>query len=61
MELSGLEPLTELKADGAQPHLVEALERAATEMGDTYRQLMQGTYYAVLDPSGCPAPGASVA
>ncbi len=39
----------ELKADGAQAHLVEALERAAAEMGDTHRRLMQGTYYAVLD------------
>jgi hypothetical protein len=43
-----LKAAKELKADGAQPHLVEALERAATEMGDTYRRLMQGTYYAVL-------------
>ena len=39
-----LKAAEELKADGAQPHLVEALERAATGMGDTYTRLMQGTY-----------------
>jgi hypothetical protein len=44
-----LKAAKELKADGAQPHLVEALVRAATAMGDTHRRLMQGTYYAVLD------------
>ena len=38
----------QLRRDGAEPHLYEALERAAAEMGETHRQLMQGTYFAVL-------------
>jgi hypothetical protein len=44
-----LKAAKELKADGAEPHLVEALELAATDMGETHRRLMHGTYYAVLD------------
>lgn len=32
---------------GAEPHVVEALERAAEELSATYRRLAQGTYYAV--------------
>jgi hypothetical protein len=44
-----LKAAKDLKTDDAQPHLVEALERAAAEMGETHRRLMQGTYYAVLE------------
>ena len=33
--------------DGAEPHLVEALEEAAREIDETLRRLMQGTYFAV--------------
>jgi len=44
-----LKAAKDIKANEAEPHLVEALERAATEMADTHRRLMQGTYYAVLD------------
>lgn len=32
---------------GAEPHVVEALQRAAEELSATYRTLAQGTYYAV--------------
>ena len=35
--------------DGADPHLVAALERAGAELAETHRALMQGTYFAVLD------------
>ena len=39
----------ELNRDGAEPHLVGALDRAAAEMAETHRRLMQGTYFAVLE------------
>ena len=44
-----LKAADELSKDDAEPHLVEALEQSAKEMGDTHRRLMQGTYFAVLD------------
>jgi hypothetical protein len=36
-----------LRAEGAEEHLVEALERARDEVLDTRRRLMQGTLFAV--------------
>jgi hypothetical protein len=36
-----------LRADGADAHLVEALERATAELSDVARRLRQGTYFAV--------------
>ena len=35
--------------DGADAHLVAALERAGAELAETHRLLMQGTYFAVVD------------
>ena len=39
-----------LRDDGAEPHLAEALERAAAQLSQTSRELRQSTYFAV--PSG---------
>ena len=36
-----------LRAEGADAHLIEALERSATELSDAGRRLRQGTYFAV--------------
>jgi phosphopantothenate synthetase len=36
-----------LRADGADPHLVEALERSTAELSEVARRLRQGTYFAV--------------
>lgn len=36
-----------LSKGGAEPHLVDALERAEGELRDLHRRLMQGTYFAV--------------
>ena len=36
-----------LSADGADGHLVEALDRATAELSDVGRRLRQGTYFAV--------------
>ncbi len=36
-----------LKGTGAEPHLVEALERSQAQLSDTARQLRQGTFFAV--------------
>jgi glycine/D-amino acid oxidase-like deaminating enzyme len=41
------EALQELAAD---PHLIEAVERAQEELSATARRLRQGTYFAVPDP-----------
>jgi len=32
---------------GAEPHLVNALDEAASELSALHRRLMQGTYWAV--------------
>jgi CO/xanthine dehydrogenase FAD-binding subunit len=36
-----------LRSSNADPHLVEALERAEEELGDVARRLRQGTFFAV--------------
>lgn len=36
-----------LRAEGADAHLIEALERSATELSDVARRLRQGTLFAV--------------
>ena len=36
-----------LRAEGADAHLIEALERSTTELSDVARRLRQGTYFAV--------------
>lgn len=36
-----------LRAEGAEEHLVQALERTAKELSDVGRRLRQGTYFAV--------------
>jgi len=38
-----------LRELGADPHLVEALERTQEEISATARRLRQGTYFAVPD------------
>ncbi len=37
-----------LRAEGADAHLIEALERSTAELSDVARRLRQGTYFAVL-------------
>jgi hypothetical protein len=32
--------------EGAEPHIVDALRQAQSELGDLHRRLMQETYYA---------------
>lgn len=39
--------MTALRADGADAHLIEALERSAAELSDVARRLRQGTLFAV--------------
>lgn len=39
--------VTALRKDGAEPHLIEAVERAERELSDVHRRLMQGTLFAV--------------
>ena len=36
-----------LRAEGADAHLIEALERSASELSDVARRLRQGTLFAV--------------
>jgi hypothetical protein len=36
-----------LAKDGAEPHLVDALEDAERELTEVHRHLMQATYFAV--------------
>lgn len=38
---------TTLTAEGADEHVLEALDRAEESLSDTHRRLMQGTYFAV--------------
>lgn len=38
-----------LRTSGADPHLIEALERAQSDLSETARTLRQGTYFAVPD------------
>lgn len=38
---------TQLLAEGAGEHVVEAMERAESSLAQTHRDLMQGTYFAV--------------
>lgn len=37
---------TALRAEGADAHLVEALERSTSELSDVARRLRQGTFFA---------------
>jgi cellobiose-specific phosphotransferase system component IIA len=37
----------QLVAEGAEEHVVEAMERAESSLGEAHRDLMQGTYFAV--------------
>ena len=37
----------EMKKLGAEPHLIEAMERAQEEISDVARRLRQGTFFAV--------------
>ena len=37
--------------DGAEPHIVAALQDAERQLGELHRKLSQGTYYAVPDSS----------
>ena len=39
----------ELKAAGAEPHLIRALDESATVLADEHRRLMQRTFFAVSD------------
>jgi uncharacterized protein Yka (UPF0111/DUF47 family) len=39
--------LRTISKDGAEPHLVEALEEAERELDEIQRRLMQHTYFAV--------------
>ena len=36
-----------LRAEGAETHLIEALERSTSELSDVAKRLRQGTYFAV--------------
>ena len=36
-----------LRAEGADAHLIEALERSKTELSEVARRLRQGTFFAV--------------
>ena len=38
---------TALRAEGADAHLIEALERSTAELSDVARRLRQGTFFAV--------------
>lgn len=38
-----------MRADGAAPHLLDALAAARDELARTHRRLMQGTYWSVGD------------
>ena len=38
---------TALRAEGADAHLIEALERSTSELSDVARRLRQGTFFAV--------------
>lgn len=40
----------EIRDDGAEPHLVVALEGTAADLKDLQRSLMQATYFAVGEP-----------
>ncbi len=37
---------TALRAEGADAHLIEALERSTSELSDVARRLRQGTFFA---------------
>jgi len=37
----------ELRADGADKHLIDALERSEEELSEVARRLRQGTFFAV--------------
>ncbi len=40
-----------VEKDGAEPHIVEALQDAERQLADLHRTLAQNTYYAVVDAS----------
>lgn len=39
--------VAEMRKLGAEPHLIEAMERAQEELSDLARRLRQGTFFAV--------------
>lgn len=47
-----------LVRDGAPPHIVEALRDAEIQLGELHRNLMQATYYVIVDPHGPAGSGA---
>lgn len=40
-----------VEKNGAERHIVEALQAAEQQLADLHRKLAQGTYYAVVDSS----------
>jgi hypothetical protein len=40
-----------ISKDGAEPHLIDALDAAETELAAVHKRLMQGTYFAVPEGS----------
>jgi hypothetical protein len=40
-----------VEKSGAESHVIEALRKTETQLGELHRQLSQGTYYAVPDSS----------
>ncbi len=38
---------TRLQSEGADQHLIDALERTEASLAEAHRELMQGTYFAV--------------
>lgn len=40
-----------LVKDGAEPHIIDALDDAQAKLDDAHRRLMQGTYFAVPERS----------
>jgi hypothetical protein len=41
----------EIRSDGAEPHLIVALDAAAADLKDLQRTQMQATYFAVSEPA----------
>ena len=39
--------IDKLRKDGAEPHMVEAMEQAVVDMEAAHKRLMQRTYFAV--------------
>jgi hypothetical protein len=41
--------IADVSKDGAEPHIIQALEDTERELTELHRRLKQGTYYAVPD------------